>query len=313
MKAAVISTPKATPLLGEAPIPTRTSKQETLVRIRAAALNPIDLHIAAGEHPLGTPAGAFVPGIEGVGIVEESDHFSPGTRIRVQVPGGFVSGTLGQFVVASNDACVVVPAGLTDVAAAAIGVVGVSAQLSSSRVSLADSDSVLILGATGGFGQAFQHVARAIGVNRIVGASRDPMRLSDRGFDGVVALAPDLPQQLEAIGGPVTVVIDPLWGKWASVGIASLANGGQYLSIGDIDAATSSIESRWFRHRSLSLLGFSGTYAAPTDNTAAYTAVATMAEAGHFTLETETYPIDDIATAWTRQHGSPAAKIVVTF
>ena len=92
MKAVVISAPKTVPLIGGAPMPRRGSKNETLVRIPAAALNPVDLHIAAGEHPLGAPTGPFVPGVEGVGIVEESDHFAPGTRVRVQVPGGFPCG-----------------------------------------------------------------------------------------------------------------------------------------------------------------------------------------------------------------------------
>jgi NADPH:quinone reductase-like Zn-dependent oxidoreductase len=38
-----------------------------LVQVSAAALNPVDLLIASGGHPLGLPRLPYVPGVEGVG------------------------------------------------------------------------------------------------------------------------------------------------------------------------------------------------------------------------------------------------------
>jgi NADPH:quinone reductase-like Zn-dependent oxidoreductase len=60
----------------------------------------------------------------------ESDRYPAGTRVRVSVAGGYVSGTLAEYVSAPDLACVQVPGDLADSQAAAIGVVGISSLIS---------------------------------------------------------------------------------------------------------------------------------------------------------------------------------------
>ena len=93
MKAAVIDR------LGAAPHPTAwadpspATGNHVLVKVEAAALNAVDLHIAAGHHRAGAPRLPYVPGIETVGtIVAGPDQ---GLRVRVAVPAGLVPGVNG--------------------------------------------------------------------------------------------------------------------------------------------------------------------------------------------------------------------------
>ncbi|MBC3839655.1 zinc-binding alcohol dehydrogenase family protein [Streptacidiphilus sp. 4-A2] len=193
MRAAVVAELGQVPAIGGRDEP-RRGPGTTLVQVRAAALNPIDLLISGGDHPLGRPQPAHVPGVEGVGQVLESDTLAPGTRVRVSVPGGFVDGTFAEYVVVPDAACVPVPDALADDLAAAIGVVGISALIGlRNEAALRPGESVLVLGATGAFGQAFLHLARALGAERVVAAGRDEARLAALGdvCDGTVVLDRD--------------------------------------------------------------------------------------------------------------------------
>jgi NADPH:quinone reductase-like Zn-dependent oxidoreductase len=51
--------------------PSRTGDDQVLIKVEAAALNAIDLYIAAGHHRAGVPQLPYVPGIETVGTITE--------------------------------------------------------------------------------------------------------------------------------------------------------------------------------------------------------------------------------------------------
>ncbi|WP_052441564.1 quinone oxidoreductase family protein [Streptacidiphilus anmyonensis] len=232
MRAAIVNQLGQAPRLGERPDPV-DRPGHTLVRVTAAALNPVDLHIASGGHPAGTPRVPFVPGIEAAGTVISGGALTPGTRVRVAVPGGFVDGTLAELVSVPDDACLPLPDGLDDDLAAAVGVVGVSALLAlREEAALRPGESVLVLGATGALGQTLVHLARALGADHVVAAGRNPDRLKALGeaadatllVDEVptagdpAALAEALAATVNGFGGAVDVVIDLLWGPHTPTG-----------------------------------------------------------------------------------------------
>ena len=159
MRAATVSRLGQTPELADRDDPPRTPGT-TLVRLTAASLNPIDLLISSGGHPFGVPPVPHVPGVEGVGTVIESDTHPTGSRVRVSVPGCFVSGTLAELVVAPDAACLPIPDPLGDDLAAAIGTVGISALMAlRAEADLQPGESVLIFGATGGLDRLCGFVA----------------------------------------------------------------------------------------------------------------------------------------------------------
>ena len=318
MQAAVITEIGTAPVKRSHPDPA-PSPGTTLVRVRAAALNTIDGLIASGRHPVAVPAVPYVPGIEGAGDVLASDTFAVGTRVRVAAAGGRVDGTVAELVSAPDGSCVAIPDELDYRTAAAIGTVGTSALLTlRERAHLEVGSSVLVLGATGPFGLAFVQLARLLGASRVIAAGRDESRLAAAAAAGateVVTLHSDAPQRLledvVAIGGPVNVVIDPLWGSFAPPALAALTPGGRYVNVGQEAGVTAPLDGGLLRHAGRVVTGFSGTTASAEAIAGAYLEIAQYARAGTLRLPIREYPLASIHDAWNAQLNSPGAKIIL--
>jgi NADPH:quinone reductase-like Zn-dependent oxidoreductase len=314
MKAAVIeevgAPPHATALADPAP----TTDTQVVVKVEAAALNSIDLHVAQGHHRAGPPKVPYVPGVEVVGIITTGPD--QGQRVHATVPAGLVPGVnggLAELLLTERTACIPVPDELDSVVAAAIGAVGAGADLSLRKAGLQAGESVLVLGATGPLGAAAVQLAKLAGAKRVIAAGRNPERLARVAqADGVLVLGDEpLAEQLAALGGPVDLVVDPLWGPWAVPALACLQPGGRHLNIGAAAGDESTFRVEMLRGAQLSLIGFSGTTAKPADAFAAYNRVAALAAAGSFVLPTATYALEDAVRAWEAQASSPGKKIVV--
>jgi NADPH:quinone reductase-like Zn-dependent oxidoreductase len=314
MMAAVIDRVGAAPHPTACADPSPATGNHVLVKVEAAALNAVDLHIAAGHHRAGPPQPPYVPGIETVGtIVAGPDQ---GLRVRAAVPAGLVPGDNGgmaEILLTDRATCIPVPDGLDSVAAAAIGVVGTSADLSLRRAGIQAGESVLVLGATGPLGTAFLQLARLVGAKRVIAAGRNPERLAQvPAADGVAVLGEEpLSERLASLGGPVDLVVDPVWGPWAEQALACLRPGGRYLNVGAAAGDGTAFHVEWLRAAQLTLIGFSATRAEPADIIASYQHVAALAAAGSLALPTATYPLDEATRAWEAQASSPGKKIVV--
>jgi NADPH:quinone reductase-like Zn-dependent oxidoreductase len=314
MMAAVIDRAGAAPRPAACPDPPPATGNHVLVKVEAAALNAVDLHIASGHHRAGPPQLPYVPGIETVGtIVAGPDR---GLRVRAAVPAGLVPGVNGgmaELLLTDRATCIPVPDGLDSVAAAAIGVVGTSADLSLRRAGIQAGESVLVLGATGPLGTAFLQLARLAGAKRVIAAGRNPERLAQvPAADGVAVLGEEpLSERLASLGGPVDLVVDPVWGPWAEPALACLKPGGRYLNVGAAAGDGTAFHVEWLRAAQLTLIGFSATRAAPADIIASYQHVAALAAAGSLALPTAAYPLDEATQAWEAQASSPGKKIVV--
>lgn len=313
---------------GQAPEPTGYDDPirkpgHTLVRVTAAAINPIDVTISSGRHPLGRPALPHVPGVEGAGVVVESDTLAAGARVRVQVPGGLVDGTLAEFVVAPDAACLPIPDGVDDDQAAALGTVGISALVAFEDVAdLRSGESVLVLGATGALGRVFVQLAKGVGAQPVIAAGRTAERLESLAHSGagapdaVILLDPADPESLAKrmaeVGGPVDVVFDSLWGPYAVPALSGLKFGGRYVNLGQGAGAESSVDSGLLRHQWITLAGLSGAAIPPGRARTAFAHVMGLAAAGRLSLPTRVYGLDDVAQAWQEQAaGSPGVKLIV--
>jgi NADPH:quinone reductase-like Zn-dependent oxidoreductase len=314
MRAALIQAIGGEPHAETAGDPSRTGGSQVVIRVEAAALNPIDLHIAAGHHRAGRPRLPYVPGLESVGVVVDGPD--AGLRVRTLAPAGLVPGVnggLAELQLVERAACVAVPDGLDSVTAAAIGVVGTSAELALTKAGLRSGESVLVLGATGPFGNAFVQLARHAGAERVVAAARHPDRLPEPAVaDGIAVLGEEpLAAQLERLGGPVDLVVDPVWGQWAVPALRCLRPGGRYLNVGAAAGDGLPFHVEQLRGGQLTLIGFSGASADPLDLLASYDRIAALALAGSLTVPAETYPLSAAGDAWAAQASSPGRKIVV--
>lgn len=292
-----------------------------MVELRAAALNPADLAIASGSFPAGSPPLPYVPGIEGVGSIVESDRFAPGTRVWASGRGlGVTSdGTFAAQFAASDDVLIEVPAAADDLLAAALGVVGLAGWMPLAWAApVRASESVLVLGATGSVGSVAVQAAKILGADRVVAVGRDPSRLArvrELGADATVELGgEDFGELLAAAvhDASPTLVIDALWGAPLEAALAVTAQGARIVHIGQSAAPIATIASGLLRGKQLQILGYSN-FAVPQVALAkGYTDVVEHAVSGRIRIDVEAFTLERVAEAWARQAQGPDAKLVLT-
>ena len=203
---------------GAAPAPAEVSEPaaepgRALVRVRAAALNPVDLAIAAGRFYLEVPDPPYVAGAEAAGEVVESSSLPAGTPVWC-LP---MTGGLAELVSVPDAAVVPVPDGVGLPLAAALGIAGLAGWIPvRDRGGLAPGETVVVLGAGGAVGQTAIRAARDAGAGRIVAAARSAAgraRATAAGADVAVPIDDGLGEALRAACGEgADLVIDPLWG-----------------------------------------------------------------------------------------------------
>jgi NADPH:quinone reductase len=206
VRAAIVEEAGRPPAPAEVPEP-RRGPGEALVRIHAAALNPVELHIWNGHFFDGPPRPPYVIGLEGVGVVEEGERLAPGTRVRVEYvhPGYGRDGAVAEYAVApeepdasdraSQASVAPIADGLGDVEAAALGVPVFTALMCLERAQKAGATlngaHVLVTGATGAVGLIAVQLAKLMGAARVVAAGRNAERLErarELGADATVEL-----------------------------------------------------------------------------------------------------------------------------
>jgi len=314
MRAAVIERYGEAPVLREVPDP-EPAEGLILVEVRAAGLNPVDLRIASGRFYAGSPPVPYVPGSEGVGLVQAGGRLEPGSRVYFEARPG--QGSFAQKSVAQDSAAIELPPGVDDGTAVALGVSGLAAWLGLERGGLKAGETVLVLGASGVLGLIAVQAARIMGAKRVVAAGRDRGRLEqarERGADAIVELghAEELTEAFrKASGGGVDVVIDPVWGEPAAAAVEALNRFGRLVQIGQSAGAEATLTSSSIRGRSLAILGYT-TYAVPQEQkAAAYRRLVQEAAAGRIVVESEAVPLEKIQDAWSRQPRSPHRKLVL--
>ncbi len=151
--------------LADAPTP-QAKPNDAVVKVSAAGVNRIDAYFRSGQYKTPLP---FVPGQEGAGVVT-----AVGAGVKSVKAGDRVawSGTLGsyaEYVLASADALVPVPPGVSDQDAAATMLQGLTAHyLSTDAYRLKKGDTALILSAASGVGLLLIQMARSLGA-RVIG------------------------------------------------------------------------------------------------------------------------------------------------
>jgi NADPH:quinone reductase-like Zn-dependent oxidoreductase len=318
MRAAVVEAVGSPPAPAEVDEPVREGG-DALVAVAAAPLNPVEIRVAAGQHPRRAQP-PYVPGLEGAGTVVESDRFAPGTRVRFEgaaLPGFGAQGLLAERAAVPEESLVELPDEVDAGLAAALGVVGITALLALERAAPAGGERVLVLGASGAVGQMAVQLARLMGAGRVVAAGRSAERLErvrELGADEVVELRDgDLTEAFEqAAGGSLDIVIDPLWGEPAMAALRALATEGRLVNVGQSAGADVRVPLETVRNRQGAIHAISSGWTGLERKAGAYRGVLEHALADRLSLDHEVLPLDDVAAAWERQAGSPGKKLVVS-
>ena len=322
MRAAVLHTPGEAPAHGTHPDP-EAAPGHTIVAVTAAPIVPLDLLCASGTSYFGRPDTPYVPGVQGVGVVERSDALAPGTRVWFASSAGMVpgDGSLAERCAVPDTDVVPIDADVADPALAALGLSAVAAWMALTwRGRLRPGERVLVLGAGGAVGQAAVGAGKLLGAGRVVAVCRSAEaqeRARRAGADEVVPLSGGVDalaaRLAEATGGAVDVVVDPVFGIAATAASRVLAEGGRLVNLGGASGDVAEFSSADLRSRSAEILGYTNNAITAEQRRSAVTAVAEHAAAGRLAVAHEVVPLAEVSDAWRRQAtGHPGVRLVLT-
>jgi len=321
MRAALLRTYGEPVELGEQPQPEPRS-DETLVRVSAAPIVPLDLLCASGTSYFGQQPLPYVPGVQGVGVVVSSPDLPAGQRVWFATSAGMapVHGSLAEWCTVRAADLIRITAEVSNAAAAAVGTSGIAAWMSLRwRARLRAGERVVVLGASGVVGQVAVAVARHLEAGRVVAVCRSDaaaQRAIDAGADEGVVLQPDedraalAGRMTASAGGPVDVVIDPVFGEPAAAAALALGPGGRLVNLGGAAHDRAEFSSATLRSSSIDILGYTNNAISAEQRADALTSVLALAARGDVAVEHQVIPLADCTQAWISA-GRSGPRVVV--
>jgi NADPH2:quinone reductase len=299
-----------------APVP---GPGDLTVTVVAVPITPLDVLCASGTSYFGAPATPYVPGVQGVG------HLDDGTPVWFATPAGMRAGdgSMASVVAVPAADVVALPPAAPPHLTAALGLSAVAAlcalRAGAPTGGLAGTQ-VLVLGAGGTVGQAAVQLALLAGARRVIAVARSPEALTRAEALGAAAAVPLLPGDTVAgladclrdvADGPVDLVVDPVFGTPAAAALRVLRPGGTLVNLGSAAGATAPIDSATLRGGSLRILGHTNNALTLPERAEAVREIAAHATAGRLTVDHEVVPFATVAGAWARQAGGEARGRIV--
>jgi alcohol dehydrogenase, propanol-preferring len=260
MKAAVVTSFTQPLELQDRSVPTPGPGQ-ILVRMEASGLCHTDIHAAHGDWPV-KPTPPFVPGHEGVGIVEALGEGVTSRRLgeRVAIPwlgyacghcsycvsgwetlcesqlnsGYAIDGALAEYAVAFADYVVPVPEGVDPRDAAPLTCAGVTTYKAVKVAHIKPTERVAVFG-IGGLGHLAVQYAKIVGAT-VIAVDVEPTKLDmarELGADHVInAGTTDPVKAIEALGGCDVAIVLAVIPSVFEGAFASLRRGGRLVCVG---------------------------------------------------------------------------------
>jgi NADPH:quinone reductase-like Zn-dependent oxidoreductase len=305
MNAAVVSSFQAPPQYATFSDPV-AGEGEVLVTVSAAGLHQIVRSLASGSHYMSKGALPFIPGLDGVGRLED------GTRVYFGMSRP-PFGTFAERCLTRRAMCLPIPDSLDDVTVAAMMNPALSSWAAlSERAQFVAGESILILGATGVAGQLAVQGAKRLGARRIVAAGRDPevlKTLTGMGADSLVSLnqSPDdlvaaFLQEWDKDG--IDVVLDYLWCAPAEMLLSAIAKSQhaaarvRYVQIGAMAGADISLPAATLRSTRLELLGSGFTGGSIAKLFESMGQFLQLAAREPFQIRTKSAPLSEVESLW---------------
>lgn len=260
MKAAVVTSFSEALEVVERDIPEPEAGQ-VLIRLEACGLCHTDIHAARGEWPV-KPSLPFVPGHEGIGIIEKLGAGVTGRTLgervsiawlgsacgecrycvdgrealceKQQNSGYSIDGAFAEYTVASAAYVVPVPDGISSIDAAPLSCAGVTTYKACKVARVQPTEQVGIFG-IGGLGHLAVQYARIMG-GTVIAIDIDRAKLdlaADLGAEHLVdAAAVDPVVAIQALGGLDVAVVLAASPKVFEQAFASLRRGGRLVCVG---------------------------------------------------------------------------------
>jgi NADPH:quinone reductase-like Zn-dependent oxidoreductase len=323
MKAAIVTAAGTPPTFGDFPTPVAREGLE-LVTVTAAALSNLTRSRAAGSHYSSENQYPFVAGVDGVGTTME------GHRVYFAMPET-PYGAMAEQTLVDPRRTLTVPAGLDDVAAAALANPGMSCWAALvERARFQSGEIVLINGATGSSGTVAVQVAKYLGAKKVIVTGRNAEELEGLrllGADVVIPfdLRPENPQGLnqfeEALKAELVhgldVIIDYLWGTSARTIIIAIAKSVEdahpvrFIQVGEASREAVELPAAALRSSAIQIMG-SGLKSVPFPKLLdAIRHTFDLAAEGKLDLATKAVPLPTVGDNWNAP-GKPRLVYTLT-
>lgn len=271
----------------ELPRPELHRPDDVLVRIRAAALNRLDLWMTAGL-PNVSPALPFVVGSDGAGVVAEVGpavrRFRPGDRVMInpglscgecaacladedslcrefRLLGEHRPGTAAEYLVLPAANLAPVPPEMTWAQAAGFSLATLTAwRMLADRAALRAGETVLIWGIGGGVALAALQIARLLGAQAIVTSGSDAKLETARSLGAAAGLnhgRDDVVAEVRRFTGGLgaDVVVDSVGERTWPDSLRALRRGGRLVICGATTGPSAAFDLRRLFWHQWSILG----------------------------------------------------------
>jgi NADPH2:quinone reductase len=249
--------------VGEMPAP-QPGPGEVLVEVHMAPVNYVDLLVVGGTYQF-LPARPFIPGKGPAGVVTALGPGVTAPPVGARVLAMAEEGGYAEAVTLQADQCYRLPPRMSFADAGSLSLVYDTAWFAlRERARLAPGETVLVLGASGGVGQAAVQLARAMGARVLAGISRSERTMAVRaaGADAVIDLSREnlrdsLREQVWAAtdGRGADVILDPLGGDVFAAALRALAWCGRLVVIGFAGGQIPSIKTNYLLLKNIEVSG----------------------------------------------------------
>jgi NADPH2:quinone reductase len=237
---------------------------QVLVTVHAAPVNYVDLLVVGGSYQF-LPTLPFIPGKGPAGVVKSVGQEVATLRVGDRVLAMAEEGGYAEAVTVRADQCYRLPPPMSFTEAASLSLVYDTAWFAlRERARLESGETVLVLGASGGVGNAAIQLAHAMDAWVLAGILRPERAASVRaaGADAVIDLsAPDLRESLRAQvhtateGRGADIILDPLGGAVFEAAVRALAWRGRLVVIGFAAGAIPTIRTNYLLLKNIEISG----------------------------------------------------------
>jgi NADPH2:quinone reductase len=277
---------------------------EVVVRLKAAAVNPLDAIVRQGGFPSAKKPPLILGG-EGAGIVERAaEGFAQADRVVVYGGGlgVFRDGTWAELIAVPPASLRKLPDDVSFEEGAAFPSVGATALGALRMAELKAGETLVVLGASGGVGSAGVQIGKAWGAHviAVVTTGEQAEKIRPLGADQVLTFRAPIAQQVHNLtaGKGANVVLDPVGGELTGRALAALGPFGRLIHVGYSAGTTLTLNSLDLIAKPTHLIGFN-LFLVPPDRAAKdFDEVMDLTQQKKYRpVLDRTYPIEDAAAA----------------
>jgi NADPH:quinone reductase-like Zn-dependent oxidoreductase len=320
MKAAILHAADSVPVYGDFDEPAAGPGSE-IVEFVAAGIHHVTRSAATGRHYGSHGTFPLIPGLNAVAR-------TAGGELVFTSSGRPPYGTFAERIASPDAMRFPLPAGAPAEAVAA----GINPGMASwlpLQARLAEAGklgTILVLGVTGLSGFLAAQNARLLGAARVVGAGRSPSGLERAAGAGAqtAALTGDREADAEALakvldGDAPGLVLDFVWGPVAEAAFQALGRRGfsedtadiKYVQIGSLAGTDAALPSALLRSRKITVSGSGAGSVAAADIKAQIPAYIQLIADGSVQVPFRTFPLSEVASAWTASAESGPRVVLV--